>query len=730
MRKLKKTLSAVLTVIMIFSSLSVAFAIESSYTVKADERIVVAISEEDEIYVKFVPEKTAVFEFKSDASGDDDPYAYLYDEAENEIICGDDDIDYNFCFEASLEAGKTYYLLIGAYNTDDITMGLTVTTGHIHENLTEIPAVPATCAQAGNTAGLKCTDCGLWILEPEVIIAQHTDENADHICDICSQPAILASEKTSEGVEAVLYNCGDLVVSGAGSFSIFITDAIYDNSETIKKVFLGKDINYTTLHAFPTSFEGFIVDEENANYKSDAANALYSKDGTELLLFPTGSPIEEYTVPDGVTVISVSAFSDNKTLKKVNLPDSLRAIDSMAFSDCAALEGISLPSALEEIGSFAFSGCDKIKSVTIPLSVVDLRSNAFDYSEFENIETIDGCSYMGDILVEYDVSELPENNINIREGTRLICVPDYLNVAAVVIPASLKVTPQTFANLDNARFIVNENNPYYCADEDGVLFSKDKTVLMKYPNLREGIDYTVPQGVKEIGNNSFEYSDITSVTLPEGLEKIGDEAFNYCDLSQLAFPESLKEIGDNAFYSGDDTLKSVVVPKNVERLGKYTFDCEYLAILNPDCVIEKVYNYTFIIGYDGSTAEKYASENKLAFATLGNSDGTNHNHMYIPTVITVASCRNEGLTFYSCPCGNTQTYTVTTEKQEHRWDYEGDYMECIRCGETQSIIDYYDCDCECHEERNKVQEFFFKIKLFLWKLFRTKEFCYCGTQHW
>ena len=730
MRKSKKILCILLTVIMIFSSLSVAFAIESSYTVKADERIVVAISEGDKIYVKFVPEKTAVFEFKSDASGDDDPYAYLYDEAENEITGGDDDIDYNFCFEASLEAGKTYYLLIGAYNTDDITIGLTVTTGHIHENLTTVPAASATCTQDGNSAGLKCLDCDSWIVEPEIISAHHTDENADRVCDICSQPAILASGETSQGVKAVLYNCGDLVVSGTGDYNIYAFEEIYEHRQTIKKVFLGKDITYTSTHSFSDDFKGYVVDEENATYKSDAANALFSKDGTQLLLFPIGSPVEEYTVPDGVTEIAYEAFSYNETLKKVNLPDSLRAIDSMAFSDCAALEGITLPSNLEEIGNFAFSGCDKIKSVTIPLSVVDLGSHAFDYSEFENIETVDGCSYMGDILVEFDDSAFPENILNIREGTLLICAPDYLNVAAVVIPASLKISPQTFANLENAKFIVNENNPYYCADEDGVLFSKDKTVLMKYPNLREGTDYTVPQGVKEIGNNSFEYSDITSITLPDGLEKIGDEAFIYCDLSQISFPASLKEIGDNVFYSSDDTLKSVVVPKNVERLGEYAFDCEYLAILNPDCVIETTYSYTLIIGYDGSTAEKHAAENNRAFATLGNSDGTNHNHMYIPTVITVASCRNEGLTSYSCPCGNTQTYTVTTEKQEHWWNHEGDYMECIRCGEIQSISDYYECDCECHEEKNAFEEFFFKIKLFFWKLFRTKEFCYCGTNHW
>lgn len=730
MRKSKNLLCILLTVIMLFSSLPAAFAIESTYTVKADERIDVVTAEEEYVYVKFVPEKAGIYEFKSDTADDCDPYAYLCNEEENDLASGDDEDGYDFIFEASLEAGKTYYLAIGEYNNSGSTVGLSVTTIHIHENLTTAPAASATCTQDGNSAGLKCLDCDSWIVEPEIIPARHTDENADRICDICTEAAILASGETSQGVKAVLYNCGDLVVSGTGDYNIYAFEEIYEHRQTIKKVFLGKDITYTSTHSFSDDFKGYVVDEENATYKSDAANALFSKDGTQLLLFPIGSPVEEYTVPDGVTEIAYEAFSYNETLKKVYLPDSLKTIDSMAFSNCTALEDITLPSNLEEIGNFAFRGCKKIKSVIIPVSVTHLGVSAFSYSEFENIETVDGCSYMGDILVEFDDSAFPENILNIREGTRLICAPDYLNVDAVIIPASLKASPDIFGDIDTIKFIVNENNPIFCADEDGVLLNKDKTALLRYPALKKDTDYTVPQGIKEIGDSAFESSEITSVTLPDGLEKIGDEAFIYCDLSQISFPASLKEIGDNVFYSSDDTLKSVVVPKNVERLGEYAFDCEYLAILNPDCVIETTYSYTLIIGYDGSTAEKHAAENNRAFATLGNSDGTNHNHMYIPTVITVASCRNEGLTSYSCPCGNTQTYTVTTEKQEHWWNHEGDYMECIRCGEIQSISDYYECDCECHEEKNAFEEFFFKIKLFFWKLFRTKEFCYCGTNHW
>ncbi|MBR2892962.1 MAG: hypothetical protein IKB94_03815 [Clostridia bacterium] len=82
MRKSKKLLSLLVTVIMLFSSVTAAFAIESSYTVKADERIVVTVTDCNAVFVKFVPEKTATYEFRSDCKDEKDPYAKVYDESE------------------------------------------------------------------------------------------------------------------------------------------------------------------------------------------------------------------------------------------------------------------------------------------------------------------------------------------------------------------------------------------------------------------------------------------------------------------------------------------------------------------------------------------------------------------------------------------------------------------------------------------------------------------------
>ncbi len=51
---------------------------------------------------------------------------------------------------------------------------------------------------------------------------------------------------------------------------------------------------------------------------------------------------------------------------------------------------------------------------------------------------------------------------------------------------------------------VDPQNPHYC-DEDGVLYNKDKTVLLSYPEGRTQESYTIPPSVKKIESTVFGY---------------------------------------------------------------------------------------------------------------------------------------------------------------------------------------------------------------------------------
>lgn len=130
---------------------------------------------------------------------------------------------------------------------------------------------------------------------------------------------------------------------------------------------------------------------------------------------------------------------------------------------------------------------------------------------------------------------------------------------------------------------VSEDNPYFTS-VDGVLYNKDVTVLLAYPNGRApletdadgkavgGGDFTVPETVKEISENAFYLcSNLRTIKFSDSLEKIGDKAFIKCgNLAKLNLPSSLREIGADAF-SYCDSLKSVEIPSSVEKIGDYAF---------------------------------------------------------------------------------------------------------------------------------------------------------------
>ncbi len=74
---------------------------------------------------------------------------------------------------------------------------------------------------------------------------------------------------------------------------------------------------------------------------------------------------------------------------------------------------------------------------------------------------------------------------------------------------------------------VGEGNTEYLS-EDGVLFNKNKTVLIHFP-AEKGGRYTIPDGVSSIGDHAFiKCISLTSVTIPNSVTSIGALAFRDC----------------------------------------------------------------------------------------------------------------------------------------------------------------------------------------------------------
>lgn len=111
---------------------------------------------------------------------------------------------------------------------------------------------------------------------------------------------------------------------------------------------------------------------------------------------------------------------------------------------------------------------------------------------------------------------------------------------------------------------VDEKNKNFY-DIDGVLFRTEDSRLFKYPAGRTDIEYTIPEGTKEIGWSAIRgCKSLESITIPNGVTYIGMYAFYDTSVTNFTIPSTVTEIADDAF-SGLDNLVSI----NVEEPNYY-----------------------------------------------------------------------------------------------------------------------------------------------------------------
>lgn len=120
-------------------------------------------------------------------------------------------------------------------------------------------------------------------------------------------------------------------------------------------------------------------------------------------------------------------------------------------------------------------------------------------------------------------------------------------------------------------FSVSADNNYYSNDESGVLFNKDKTILVQYLNAKSG-GYTIPDSVEIIGYGAFGLClNLTSITIPEGVTDIGYAAFQYCEgLNSIVIPDTVVTMAERSFY-GCNNIVSVTIGQGVAEIGNLAF---------------------------------------------------------------------------------------------------------------------------------------------------------------
>lgn len=159
-----------------------------------------------------------------------------------------------------------------------------------------------------------------------------------------------------------------------------------------------------------------------------------------------------------------------------------------------------------------------------------------------------------------------------RDGTEVIC-----NWALSGCGKTRVNIPSSVTNIGESAFWkcsyinVDKNNAKYTSI-DGILYSKDKAILVRYPN-RKGA-FVIPSSVTSIYEKAFYVCEgLTSVTIPDSVTEIGERAFENCfELKNVILPNSIKEIEHGAF-NGCEGLTNICIPDNVKKIGALAFLC-------------------------------------------------------------------------------------------------------------------------------------------------------------
>jgi hypothetical protein len=145
-----------------------------------------------------------------------------------------------------------------------------------------------------------------------------------------------------------------------------------------------------------------------------------------------------------------------------------------------------LPIKTQIIESNAFRDCRKLEECVLPNTLLTIESQAFM-----------NCASLKNVALGSKVSSIEEDAF--------------------------------FGCTGIEEFTVSADNKYFCS-EDGVLYNKDKTILLLYPAGNARSEFVIPNTVTTIASYAFDRANkLNKVTVPASVKTIEQSAFYNCE---------------------------------------------------------------------------------------------------------------------------------------------------------------------------------------------------------
>jgi len=302
-------------------------------------------------------------------------------------------------------------------------------------------------------------------------------------------------------------------------------------------------------------------------------------------------------IPNDVTSINVSAFSDCENLTSIIIHDNVTSIGDVAFANCKNLKSITISDSITSIGEYAFYGTPWLEEQRKinPLVII-------------NGKLIDGYSCEGDVIIPNSVTSIGIEAFSNCKSLTSITIPDSVT----------SIGDYAFSGCENLTSVI----------------IPDSITSIGYSVFSRCIDLTsitIPDSITSIGLYAFyDCENLASIILPDSVTSIRAMAFSGCqNLASITIPASVTVIDAMAF-SGCQNLASITIPASVTSIEyKAFYNCSSLksiTIENPKCTIsvssDTISNTATIYGYKDSTAQNYAEKYERNFILIDDAPST------------------------------------------------------------------------------------------------------------
>ena len=293
---------------------------------------------------------------------------------------------------------------------------------------------------------------------------------------------------------------------------MYIGNRIFADCSSLNKIKIPAGVQGINPRAFNNCTSLSTISVAPANpYYSSADGVLYNKAKTTLIQYPLNKKSTSFQVPGSVTTIRARAFEKNHYLKTVTLKTA--NIGRCAFAEMARLNTVRMLRGVQVIGEYAFENDAALKTVTMPDTVHTIGTRAFSKT----------------------------------------------GVTSMPVSRALKnLGSQAFYRCNKLISFTGGRGKYYKV-RDGVLYNGRQTKLLLYPSKKKDKEFTVPKGVKSLGEQAF---------------------YRASNLRKLYFMETIKDLP----YSCIDScgrLRSVVFSGKTHLNSGYSAisSCRNLAVI-------------------------------------------------------------------------------------------------------------------------------------------------------